>query len=326
MHQDWLAPSGTLLGTGFPLSLEAPFTTAQATSSGLSRRALGDLRRAGLVRSVLHGVHVVAQAPDDLRTRAQALALVVPAEAVVCDRTAAWLHGVDVLPRSAVHEPPPVQVAHTDDTRVRRPGVDGLRRGLLPRDVASVHGVRVTAPLRTGLDLGRLLWRYDALAALDGFLRLGVDHEELLAEVERFRGYRGVRQLRTLAPLADARSESVAESAVRLSWIDAGLPRPQLQIWVEGDAGVPRYRLDLGLEEVRFGVEYDGEEFHTTAADRRHDERRRDWLRDERGWTIVVLTQADVYGPHRRPIELLQDGHAEALRSLARWTPRQRSA
>ena len=326
MNQDWLTPSGTLLGACCPLPLDAPFTTAQANSSGVSRRVLGELRAAGLVRSVLRGVHLAAQTPDDLRTRAQALALVVPTEAVVCDRTAAWLHGVDILPRSAVHEPPPVQVAHTDDTRVRRPGVDGLRRGLRSRDVASVHGVRVTTPLRTGLDLGRLLWRYDALAALDGFLRLGVDHDQLLAEVERFRGYRGVRQLRTLAPLADSRSESVAESAVRLSWIDAGLPRPQLQIWVDDDAGVPRYRVDLGLEEIRFGVEYDGEEFHTTRADRRHDERRRAWLRDERGWTIVVLTQADVYGPHRRPIELLQDGHVEALRSLARWTPRQRSA
>ncbi len=57
-------------------------------------------------------------------------------------------------------------------------------------------GLRVTTPVRTACDLGRLLWRFDALAALDGYLRIGVDRDEVLLEMPRFRGYRGVRQLR----------------------------------------------------------------------------------------------------------------------------------
>ena len=324
MDVDWLDPTGTLLGARCPLPLDAPFTHAQAAARGVSRRTFRSLTVSGLVRPVLRGVYAAGQAPDDVLMRAQALALVVPASAVVCDRTAAWLHGVDILPRTALHAPPPVQVAHTDDTRVERPGVDGIRRGLADRDVTFVHGVRVTTPLRTALDLGRLLWRYDALAAIDGFLRLGVDHDELLGEVDRFRGYRGVRQLRLLAPLGDRRAESVAESAVRLSWIDAGLPAPELQVWVADDDGRDVFRLDLGLRSVRFGAEYDGAEFHTSPSDVAADIERRRWLQEERGWTIVVLTQQDVYGPARRPVDLLVEGFAEARRSVATWTPRRR--
>ena len=67
-----------------------------------------------------------------------------------------------------------------------------------------VLGLRVTTPLRTACDLGRLLSRDRAFAALDTMLRLGAfDAEELWAETERFRGMRGVRQLRAFAPLAD---------------------------------------------------------------------------------------------------------------------------
>ena len=36
-------------------------------------------------------------APDTLDYAAKAAALVTPRQAVICDRTAAWFHGVDVL-------------------------------------------------------------------------------------------------------------------------------------------------------------------------------------------------------------------------------------
>ena len=86
--------------------------------------------------------------------RATALGLVLPPHAVVVDRTAAWLHGVDALRRSAVHSPPPLDVSHFTDTRMDRPEVDGRRRGLLPNDITLVHGIPVTTWLRTALDCG----------------------------------------------------------------------------------------------------------------------------------------------------------------------------
>ena len=189
MHPDWLDDNGSLLGGGSPLPLDTPFTRDMALARGVSRRHLEAMLRCGLVRPVVRGAYAAAQAPDDTAMRAAALGLVVPTHAVVADRTAAWLHGVAILPRSALRVAPPLQLVSAQDTRVRRPEADGRRRGLAERDVVMVHGVRVTSPNRTALDLGRLLWRFDALAALDGFLRVGARRDELVAETGRFRGF-----------------------------------------------------------------------------------------------------------------------------------------
>ena len=320
MHPDWLDDTGSLLGSRSPLPLDAPFTRDQARALGVSRRSFVALDQSGLVRRVLQGVYAAAQAPDDVAMRARALGLVVPPHAVVSDRTAAWLHGVDILPRSAVVVAPPVQVVSCEDTRIRRPEADGHRRALLARDVQVVHGVRVTSPLRTALDLGRLLWRFDALAALDGFLRAGLSHELVLSDIGRFRGFRGVRQLRALAPLADGRSQSPAESALRLWWYDALLPAPEPQLVVVRDNG-SWFALDMADPPTHYAAEYDGDEFHTSAADRQHDADRRAWLTEERGWTIEVFTKDDLYGPRADPITRLQEGHARARRGLSRWAP-----
>ncbi|WP_127480946.1 type IV toxin-antitoxin system AbiEi family antitoxin domain-containing protein [Nocardioides pantholopis] len=314
----WLSSDLALLDARCPLPLALPFTAAQAEALGVSRRRLRTLLARGLVRRVLQGVYAVAQAPDDIAFRAQALHLVVSPSAVVTDRTAAWLHGVMLLPRSEASRRAPISAYQRPGTRARRDGVLSGERTLRADDVVDVHGLRVTSPLRTGLDLGRMLWRPDALAALDQFLALGVSRGELLAGVGRFRGYRGVVQLRGLIGLADPRAESVAESVLRLHWYDAGLPAPELQWWVADSDEVAVYRLDLALPELRYAAEYDGEAFH--GPDRTaYDAARRGWLAD-RGWVVDVFTKADVFVPRADPGRRLQDGVLRARRALVRPT------
>jgi hypothetical protein len=310
----WSSPAVVLLDERCPLPLDLPFTAAQAVAWGVSRNQLGSLVRRGLVRRVVRGVFAAAQAPNDLTFRTSALHLVVSPSAVVTDRTAAWLHGVEVLPRSALTTPVPVSVHQRPGTRCRREGVVSGERMLLPRDIMEIDGLAVTTPLRTAMDLGRMLWRFDALAALDQFLRLGVDRDELLLELDRYKGYRGIIQLRTLLPIADARAESVAESALRLHWYDAGLPAPEPQWWIYDDDGVPIYRLDLALPEVRFGAEYDGVEFHGPDREE-HDDGRRAWL-GRRNWHIEVFRNDDVYRPGADPSPRLQSGLAIARSGL----------
>lgn len=318
----WLPHDLTLLDERCPLPLDAPFTAEQAERLGVSRWFLRSLLDRALVRPVLRGTYVAAQARDTVDLRAAALRLVVPEAAVVTDRTAAWLHGVDILPRSAVHEPPPLCVFGSTGSRLRRPEVASGVRTLTRDDVMVVHGVRVTTPLRTALDLGRSLWRFDALAALDGFLRLGVPHDHVLLSVERFRGERGVVQLRHLAPLADGRAESPGESALRLHWYDAGLPKPEPQWWVFDDSGVAVFRLDLALPDVRYAAEYDGHRFHDEDDDQRaHDEERREWLDRRRRWVIGVFGQDDVYAPRADPSPELQAGVRTARGRSGLWVP-----
>lgn len=324
MDPTWLDDRGAFLSDRCPLPLDAPFTSAQAFALGVSRRAVADMLERGLLRRVVRGVLATSQAPDDTLMRASALALVVPPTAVVCDRTAAWLHGVDILPRTALTQAPQIDIVHVDDTRVRRPEVDGRRRGLIPSDITVVHGIRATAPARTALDLGRLLWRFDALAAIDGFLRIGVPRELLMGEIGRFRGFRGVIQLRLLAPLGDARSESVAESALRLRWCDAGLPKPELQFWIYSDQAVPTYRLDITDPDARYAAEYNGEEFHTADEDVEYDQARCEWISRERHWKIDPFTKHEVYGRDSSAVSQLQAGYAAARRHSSLWTPHQR--
>jgi len=309
-----------LLGSAFPLPLYVPFDRRMALAAGVPDRHLRRLVREGLIRRVMQGVYSATQAPDSITSRAQALRLVITPGTVVTDRTAGWLHGMPVLKRGAHLVAPPLDVATSADTRMRRGGVEGHRRRLTSRDLMMVDGVAVTTPLRTACDLGRLLWRYDALAALDAALRLGVDQEALLLETARFVGYRGVRQLRALGPVADSRSESPGESALRLHWLDAGLPPPDLQHRVEGDDGRIWFRLDVPDPLVRYAAEYDGVEFHSSPGDRRYDDARRSWLRTDRGWSVDVFTKEDVY--HSRTIvERLRAGHRQARRSMTLWTP-----
>lgn len=303
-----------VLGSDAPIPCDRPFSAAEASRLGVDESLRRRLVQRGLLRPVLRGVFVASSVSDSLRLRVAALGLVVPEHAVVVDRTAAWLHGVDALPRSAIHRMPSLDVFSRQGSRMRRPGVASGIRELTARDVEMIGGLAVTTPLRTACDLGRLLWRFDALGAIDGFLRLGLDHGMLLGEVDRFAGYRGVRQLRTLAPIGDPGAESQPESALRLHWYDADLPPPETQIWVDDDHGRPKFRIDVGDRSVRYGAEYFGEEFH----DEDHqdaDEARLTWLEKRRDWHMDVFTKDDVYGRELAASGRLRRGHGAAAAS-----------
>lgn len=309
------ARDAVVLAADAPLPIDRPFTGAEATRLGVPSSLRHRLVDRGLLRPLVRGVFVASHVPDSLRLRVQAVQLVMPPHAVVVDRLAAWIHGVDALPRSAIHQMPDLDVFSVTGSRVRRPGVASGIRDLERRDVEVIDGLPLTTRLRTACDLGRVLWRFDALGALDGFIRLGLDQGELLAEVERFRGFRGVRQLRELAPLGDGGAESQPESALRLHWHDADLPRPQTQIWVHDDDGTPRFRIDVGREDVRYGAEYFGEEWHGEEQTQ-HDQDRLMWLMDRRSWVMDVFTKVDVYGSELEASSMLRRGFARAERAM----------
>jgi hypothetical protein len=135
---------------------------------------------------------------------------------------------------------------------------------------------------------------------------------QILMEHPRFRGHRGVVQLRNLTVFVTPQIESPAESLVLLQIVDAGLPVPVAQLLVRDEAGVIVARLDFGYPEIRLAVEFDGVEFHSTPEQLAHDRRRRDRLK-ERGWTILVLTKDEVYGRQPTTAALVEAAIAEAI-------------
>ena len=277
---------------------DTPFTYADLDALGLTRKKLRLLVEQKAVDRLLRGVYVRAGVPLSVELRAQAVAAVTAPQHVIRDRTAAWIHGVDTFVYAEHDVPPPIEVcALRGSEPCEREGVEGRTRDLAVHDAMTVNGIRVTTPLRTALDLGCLLRRREALAALDAFSRMhGLTKDQLAVEARRYRRRRGVIQLRELVALVDARAESARESWTRLAIHDAGIVVPELQVWIEVD-GVPTYRLDLAYRRARVAIEYDGWDAHErTAEQKAHDRARRRWLRDN-GWTIIVVRRGDFTGP-----------------------------
>jgi hypothetical protein len=315
-------PRQTFLDETWPLPLDAPFTRPMARQFGVSDKRLHGLVDAGLLRRPIRGVFVASQVPESLALRCWMLSLVVPEDAFVCDRTAAWLHaGPRALAPNEHLTPSPVSCFRPSDAgRLRNKLSVSGEREVLTRDLMIIHNVVVTTPLRTALDLGRLQSSRDLkIHGMDTMLWLGVfTHEELLSEVERFRRRRGVVALRVLAPLADGGAESFGESALRVRWIDAGLPLPRTQIPVVADARLI-FKLDMGLEELLFAAEYDGEEWHGQER-QPADEARRHWLAENKGWAIEVFVRADVFGRQQVADRRLAAAFAAARAGFARRT------
>ena len=278
-----------------------PFTTAVARDLGLDAPTLFRLVRMGVLRHPVRDVYVPAAIPDSIDLRCRALGLVLPDDAFLCDRTAAWLHAGDraLAPNEHLTVPEVSCFRPSNRGRLRNKLVASGERGIRGRDLMTIGGLTVTTPLRTALDLGRLQPTADLkLHGMDTMLGLGhFSHEQLLREVPRFNRQRGVVELRVLAPLADAGSESFGETALRRRWHGAGLPSPQTQIPVRVH-GREVYRIDLGLEELLFAAEYEGEQWH--GEDRwQYDEERRLWLEHQRGWVIGVFRKEHVFGPEQ---------------------------
>lgn len=318
-----------VVGRGNPVAMTylelfdgRPFTAAMARDAGINRNRLHRLVRSGRARLVLYGVYVAASTPDSVDLRARAAALVLPTHAVVADRCAAWLHDVDILDFEEHDVIPDLDAVSRGGKRASsRRGVFGGRRDQAGSEVMTLpNGVRVTTPLRTACDVACLYGRYRAFATLDEFRRKhGISPVDLTLMLPRFRGRRGVIQLRELIPLSTDRADSQAESWVRLMIHDEGLPMPEAQV----DLVVPGWgpaRVENAYAHLRIAVEYDGEQFHTLDTDRDHDEVRRAAL-EAAGWIIFVVRKGDL-AASRRAIWLAELAQAINERSPGRPSKR----
>jgi hypothetical protein len=221
-----------------------------------------------------------SEAPGDLLMRFEA-AFEADFSQVATGRTAAWIHGFDVLPPGVDQREWPVESSPDPPLA----------------DITVVDGLPVTRLPRTLIDCAADLPRLEAVAAADQFLRAGIDAGSLAAALEPVHGERLRRANATLLA-ADPRSESPMESWTRCLISDAGLPTPVPQLRVRTPNGRSKF-LDLGWEAWQVGVEYDGLGTHLGLAAETADRKRHQVLRG-RGWEILVLTASDVMG-HPRP-------------------------
>ncbi|MEV1288309.1 type IV toxin-antitoxin system AbiEi family antitoxin domain-containing protein [Micromonospora sp. NPDC049679] len=277
---------------------------------GISRQRLSWAHRRGRLLRPFHNAYLLGSGGGDLIDTLNAALLVLPPAAVIARHTAAALYGFGVVPADSVH------VAVPAGTPVpQRRGVVAHESVLPFEELIEVFGIPCLPPARCAIELARQLSRPDALAVLDAALRSGTcGPEQLLVEVGRHDRLRGVCQARELVPLATPLPECRQESHLRLLLHDGRLPAPQPQLAVVDEWGVKRHRFDLGYEDQRVGIEYDGSS-HLDRARMRHDRRRHNWLA-ARGWRMRYFTDEDLY---RWPERLVH-----TVRSTL--TPRSRSS
>jgi hypothetical protein len=242
-------------------------------------------------RRLFFDVYVRASAFDagNHRMWCEATALMLPKGACIGGWSAAYLHGVDILPQN-----PPVWVSLPLAARLRPRNRLRIQRTPIRRnDLDEIAGIPTSTGVRTAFDLGRYLPREDALVSLDALCHQVVK----CAELEQFATDRWswpqTRQIRGLIPLIEPLTESPMETRVRLVLVDAGLPRPIAQLEIRTSDGKLLGRADLAYREWKIAIEYEGD-YHRERQQYQRDVARINALR-EAGWLVLRFTANDVF-------------------------------
>jgi very-short-patch-repair endonuclease len=278
-----------------------PFVGSEAVAKGALLKSALRTQYTKLLRDV----YVNRDTELTPQLRAQAGWLWSRRRGIIAGLSASAIHGakwVDV----AV----PVEIIHSN--RNPLPGLR-VRSGRIEEDeVTVVGGIPVTTPARTVLDLGCWYPTGQAVAAIDALVRatdLKAADVELL--LQRYPGRRGIRQARTALGLVDAGAQSPKETWLRLLLMHAGLPRPQTQIVIDDEFGDVIAYLDMGWEEIKVAVEYDGDQHRSDRRQYSWDVRRLEML-ERRGWIVIRVVAGD------QPADIIRRVRAALARRASR--------
>lgn len=251
--------------------------------------AEGTLTRHGLqkwYRPIFRDVYVPKTSTVTLRDRTLGAWLSTHSQAVIAGVAASALHGANW-----VNPDGPIELI---SRHLRpQPGLVVRRETLAADEITRVAGLPITTRARTAFDLGRHLPRGEALARMDALMRAMVfSTEDVLLLAKRYRGARGIRQLRELHSLVDGGAASPQESLLRLAFIDAGLPAPTTQLPIVDRHGYLVRIVDMAWEEFMVAAEYDGEQHQTDRYQYRKDARVLPKLA-RMGWFVVRAFKED---------------------------------
>ncbi|MBB5870268.1 hypothetical protein F4553_003647 [Allocatelliglobosispora scoriae] len=276
------------------------FRGSQATRIGVLTE--NQLRTSAWIR-VRHDVYADSRLERDHALACQAAMLRLPREVVIGGASAAYLLGV----AHAASFRDPVSVIAPASMHV------GTQARLVthhltvdPQDISG----RMTTAERTAWDVARWYEVTRAVAIIDTLLSGGlVTAESLAATAERLGSERAV----TTFDLADGRSQSPPESALRVRLVLADLPKPTPQLAVRVADGIVLHP-DLAWAEYKVAIEYDGEWHDET--DQFHRDRQRLNLLVADGWIVLHVTKRQLTADFPRLVRQVK----AALRSRG-WRP-----
>lgn len=293
-------------------------TSVEITRAGISEARLRWLVKRGVLVSLGRGLYARAAEAKELRSSpvgtsalevVAAVAAVGP-EAVGSHRDAATIHGLDLLSSRRTG------VDLTRDRGLRgsrssRPGIR-LHTAALPPEHRTVRrGAPITSVARTVVDLARTSSFREGVVVADSALRgQQTTKAELRAVIKACDRWPGIARARQVVEFSDALSESAFESISRVVFRDAGLPPPELQVWVGAD-GIVVGRADFYWREYATIAEADGA-LKYADPDRAKMQLRRDAELREAGFEVVHFTWQEL---HINPAQVVRSIRAAFARN-----------
>jgi hypothetical protein len=259
-------------------------TRAQLEAVGLTRNEIDERREQGWLIRRHTGVYAVGHVPQSRESRWLAAVLAL-GDGAVLSHVAAGAHWRMLQGTAVIEVIVPTTAGHR-----RRDGIVVHRKQLPPAHVTVHRGIPVTTPIRTLLDLASVL-SLGALARAfeQAQVNLHVPPAPLAAEVIARPRQRGNAKLRRI--LVGAVDPADVRSVLELRFLRLcaayGIPRPEVNVRI--GAWTP----DFLWPDAGVVVETDGYEFHRTAAARRRDTIKDEFLRGV-GLSVIRLTWADV--------------------------------
>jgi very-short-patch-repair endonuclease len=227
----------------------------QLLKAGVTARQI-DLRlESGRLHEIHRAVYLVGHSVPPPLAIEQAALLACGARSVLSHRSAANLWCL--LPYPA---PAPAWVTVPPERSARRPRIKVQRAKLRLQDIRTRHGLRLTSPPRTILDLCLLLdeEKLESLVAEANFRRLASE-TELKAQLEGNEGKRGVAKLRRVLDLPGGpqRTRSRGERAMLRLLRRTGIGGFECNGWIHG------YEVDFLWRDLGVVVELDGWDGHS---------------------------------------------------------------
>ncbi len=246
-----------------PTGSSTTFTRAQAVRAGYSDHEIRAAVRSGRWIRVRRGSYswaatgtAVLDVEQAHVLRAHDVAAKLGPGSVLSHQSALLLHGVPVwgVPLGNV------LVTRFGASSARtRAGVKSHQRSLTADDVTTVGATTVTTVARALVDLACEVSLEGAVCSMDAALRGAMVSTEMLASaLERIKGQAGTGHARRAVAFADAGSESVGESRMRVAISELELPSPVLQHVFRGPSGRVIGRVDFWWPAERVIAEFDG--------------------------------------------------------------------
>lgn len=240
----------------------------------------------------------IPEGPDSHQGYIAALQALTFGKRVVGHETAASLWGFLPQPLGPpLHLIQPSRSAHTRHVQLLR----SHRQNLPAEFIRVLQEIPVTDPAWTWTDLGLKLPLLDGLILADSALRPGrpefgekpgplATREDLNRAINARGRVNRVRQLRQVSALARPGADSPKETTLRYYMYRAGLPEPQVNVWLLDEHGRRVVQPDLSVEKYRLAIQYEGQSVHSDPEQVLRDVRRQERT-EALGWVEVRITK-----------------------------------